>query len=182
MHRHAGNDITAPSASNSTARSIGTPSPSRMSAAHAEPYDAVMVSPDMWPTLDIWAQADLLIHGARIAVDRPAGSSHPKIARYVYPLDYGHLTGTSGGDGEGIDIWIGDAVDETTTAIACTIDLHQRDAELKLLWRCRPDQIALIEAFYAPQPQAVLMLRRPADEATSRAADEHKGEVSDADR
>lgn len=79
---------------------------------------------------------------------------------FVYPLDYGYVAGTVGGDGESVDVWIGSGAEELVTAVACTIDPYKKNAELKLLWRCDSDQIALVEAFYAPQPQAAVVLRR----------------------
>ena len=84
------------------------------------------------------------------------------MAEFVYPLDYGYLEGTVGGDGEGIDVWIGAAGAKKVTAVACTIDPVRKNAELKLLWRCTPSEIVLVERFYAPQPQAALVVRRPA--------------------
>ena len=51
-----------------------------------------------------WNALDTLIATSEIAIDRPRGSAHPRYADITYPLDYGYLTGTSGGDGDEIDI------------------------------------------------------------------------------
>jgi inorganic pyrophosphatase len=40
----------------------------------------------------------------------------------IYPLDYGYLEGTCGGDGAGIDVWVGLKADKTLTGILCTVD------------------------------------------------------------
>jgi hypothetical protein len=40
--------------------------------------------------------------------------------------------------------------DQVRCTRVCTVDLHKRDAELKLLWRCTTPEIATVEAFYAP--------------------------------
>lgn len=116
---------------------------------------------DAWPDMDVWQHGDLLVQQGKLVIDRPGGTSHPKFPEFVYPLDYGFVDGTQGGDGEGIDVWIGSGRIERVTAIACTIDPFKKNAELKLLWRCTPEQISQIEAFYAPQSQAGLVLRRP---------------------
>lgn len=105
--------------------------------------------------------ADRLVRGGVIAVDRPRGSAHPKVREFAYPLDYGYIEGTSGGDGEAVDVWVGDDAREVVTAVAMTIDPFKNNAELKLLWRCSPEQITLVEEFYAPQPQAAVVVRRP---------------------
>ena len=112
-----------------------------------------MIPPESWPAADLWQHADSLVTGGRIVVDRPAGSVHPMVGTFVYPLDYGYVADTVGGDGESVDVWIGSGPDELVTAVACTIDPYKKNAEVKLLWRCTPDEVALVEAFYAPQPQ-----------------------------
>ncbi|GHE46971.1 hypothetical protein GCM10017673_56080 [Streptosporangium violaceochromogenes] len=125
---------------------------------------------DAWARLSFWEHADRLVSESDIVIDRPAGSSHPTVKSFVYPLDYGFLSGTRGGDGEGIDVWIGSSAREPGTsgtpgkdvsAIACTVDPFKRNAEVKLLWRCSPAEIALVERFYEPQPQAAVLIRRP---------------------
>lgn len=65
----------------------------------------------------------------------PAGSAHPKVREFVYQLDCGFVDGTSGGDGEGVDVWIGTGATEAVTAVACTIDPFKKNSELKLLRR-----------------------------------------------
>lgn len=111
--------------------------------------------------MNIWTQLCELVARSEIVIDRPRGRPHPKVPEYVYPLDYGYLTETSGGDGEGIDIWVGSDGEETgCTALICTCDLVKKDAELKIAWRCTPREIDQIQAFYAPQPQSVLIIRR----------------------
>ncbi|MER6738973.1 MULTISPECIES: hypothetical protein [Streptomyces] len=111
--------------------------------------------------MDIWQHADSLVENGRIIIDRAAGSAHPKIPEFIYPLDYGYIEGTQGGDGEGVDVWVGRASIAAVTAIACTVDPYKSNAELKLFWRCGPEEVALVERFYEPQPQAALVLLRP---------------------
>lgn len=111
--------------------------------------------------MDVWRHADLLVEQGRLVIDRPGGRSHPRHPEFVYPVDYGYIDGTQGGDGEGVDVWIGTGPDAQVTAIACTIDPFRKNAEVKLFWRCTPEQIGQVEDFYAPQPQAGLIIRRP---------------------
>ena len=119
--------------------------------------------------MTLWQHLDELVAAERIVVDRPHGSHHPRIAEYVYPLDYGYLDNTVGGDGQGIDAWQGSSGQRVVTAVFCTYDPMKRDAELKLAVGCRPDEIRAIEEFYAPQPQAVVTLRRPEPESRGMA-------------
>lgn len=88
---------------------------------------------------DFWDYINQLVSVSKIVVDRPRGSAHPRYPSLIYPLDYGHLAETISGDGEGIDIWVGSGGGRYVEAVICTIDLEKRDAEIKLLVGCTPD-------------------------------------------
>ena len=81
---------------------------------------------------EFWEEADRLCSTAEVVIDRPAESAHPRFPRWVYPVDYGYLDGTSGGDGEGIDVWVGTAADDRVTGVVCTVDPHKRDSDCLL--------------------------------------------------
>jgi inorganic pyrophosphatase len=120
-----------------------------------------MPDSEAWARLSLWEHADRLVSDSEVVIDRPAGSPHPKVKSFIYPLDYGFLAGTQGGDGEGVDVWIGSSLVPNVSAVACTVDPVKRNAEVKFLWRCSPDEIAMVERFYEPQPQAAVVIRRP---------------------
>jgi inorganic pyrophosphatase len=42
-----------------------------------------------------------------MVIDRPKASAHPRFPEFIYPVDYGYLAGTTGGDGDPIDICVG---------------------------------------------------------------------------
>jgi inorganic pyrophosphatase len=94
-----------------------------------------------------WETLDQLISRHEIKIDRPKGSAHPTFPDKIYPLDYGYLDGTTSGDGQGIDVWMGTRGYKTVDAIACTIDLFKRDTELKLLLGCTEEDIQTISMF-----------------------------------
>jgi len=119
-----------------------------------------------------WETLDHLVSTSKLKIDRPKGSTHPRFPQYVYPVDYGYLDGTTGGDGEGIDVWRGNRQSAGVIGVICTVDPHKRNAELKLLLSCTDDEIAEIEAFYQPQAQAsLLQLRNRAELAFQVAPD-----------
>ena len=60
-----------------------------------------------------------------VFIDRKKGSRHPKFKDMIYPLNYGYITNTKGGDGEEIDVYIID--------------------EQKPIDRCRAKIIAIVE-------------------------------------
>ncbi|MEV0081495.1 inorganic pyrophosphatase [Saccharopolyspora sp. NPDC050642] len=92
------------------------------------------------------ALADLVRHG-EIVVDRPRGRPHPRIPDVVYPLDYGYLAGTTGGDGEGIDVFVGSAAGAGVAGVLLTADLAKRDAEIKVLVDCSPEEVGMARDF-----------------------------------
>ena len=95
--------------------------------------------------MDFWDALDDLVDSSSVIVDRPKGSGHPRYPGFVYGLDYGYLDGTVSSDGEGIDVWIGTSKEHRVTAVMVTVDLVQRDSEIKILLGCTDDEIDYIE-------------------------------------
>jgi inorganic pyrophosphatase len=89
-----------------------------------------------------------LLQSAELVIDRPRGSSHPRYPSLVYPLDYGYLKGTSGGDGNELDVWRGTSTEAKLDAIVCTVDLLKRDVEVKLLVGCTEEEKITICDFH----------------------------------
>lgn len=94
-----------------------------------------------------WTALDELVATSKVVVDRPRHTAHPRHPELIYPLDYGYLEGTTAGDGYGIDVWLGSAATRSVTGIVCTVDLWKRDAELKILLGCTPEDVAIITTF-----------------------------------
>jgi inorganic pyrophosphatase len=96
-----------------------------------------------------------LIETHEIVIDRPRGSRHPRYPDIVYPFHYGYLAGTSGGDGQGIDVCLGSLHQNPPqltarwlSAVICTVDSKKADAEIKLLINCTSEEIDEIERFF----------------------------------
>lgn len=109
---------------------------------------------------DYWSRLDELIESSEIIIDRPKGTRHPRYPDLIFPLDYGYLKGTTGGDGDGIDIWQGTAGHRRLTAIVCTVDMKKKDAEIKLIIGCTDEEFSLIENFHNNQYMSDLIIRR----------------------
>ena len=117
-----------------------------------------------------WSYLDILVRDAKVVIDRPKGSHHPRYRDVVYPLDYGYLDGTTAGDGDGIDVWIGANASPTITAVICTVDKRQRDAEIKVLLGCDEHEEEQILAFHNQSShQAGILVRRPIETSDSQA-------------
>lgn len=107
------------------------------------------VRTDFWQALDALLQAP-----SSLVIDRPRGFRHPRFTDFVYPFDYGYLEGTTSADGEGLDVWLGEAAagkplpECRVMGVIASVDLDKRDGELKLLLDCTADEMARIEAIY----------------------------------
>ncbi len=109
---------------------------------------------------EFWSRLDELIQSPEIVVDRPKGTAHPCYPDLIFPLDYGYLKGTTGGDGDGIDIWLGTAPHRKLTAIGCTVDMKKRDAEIKLIIGCTEEEIAVVNRCHNGMYMSAIIVRR----------------------
>lgn len=108
-----------------------------------------------------WQSLDQMVSTSKLIVDRPEGSPHPRHPSLVYPLDYGYLAGTQSTDGDGIDVWLGSLPDQQVTAIICTVDLDQQDAELKLLLGCTVEEAQTALNVHNTGSQTGILIERP---------------------
>ncbi len=113
--------------------------------------------------MDFWARLDSLVASNEVVLDRPKGSTHPRYPEIVYPLDYGYLRGSSGGDGNEIDVWRGSRGDNHLVAVACTVDTLKGDAEVKLLVGCTDQDISAVDDFHNSRFMSAIVIRRPDD-------------------
>jgi inorganic pyrophosphatase len=114
-----------------------------------------------------WQSLDQMIATGKLIVDRPEGSPHPRHPSFVYPLNYGYLEGTRSSDGDGIDVWIGSLPHRRVTAIICTVDLDQQDAELKLLLGCTSEEAHTALDVHNTGSQTGMLIERPCAEGTA---------------
>ena len=108
----------------------------------------------------LWHTLDHFVETSEVVLDRPKGSPHPRFPQIIYPLDYGYLSNTSGGDGQEIDVWVGSIRERPFDAIVCTADTHKRDAEIKLLLGCTPDEKQIIVNFFKTYEMGVMLIER----------------------
>ncbi len=107
-----------------------------------------------------WHELSTFVDATDLVIDRPKGSRHPRYPEVCYPLDYGYLRGTTSGDGEGLDVWVGSLSGREVTGVVCTIDRIERDVEVKVLLGCTPDEMALIHTFHNRGGQSAVLVRR----------------------
>jgi inorganic pyrophosphatase len=119
-------------------------------------YNATVVGDD-----DFWRNLDELVASCNLKVDRPKGTLHPRYPSFSYPLDYGYLEDTRSGDACGIDVWVGSLPEGRVTAVVCTVDLQERDAEVKVLVGCTPQEAQIVLAVHNVGAQASVLLERP---------------------
>jgi inorganic pyrophosphatase len=86
-----------------------------------------------------WQDLEQLVATSELVIDRPKGQPHPRFVELIYPFDYGYLATTSGGDGSGIDVWVGSG-SKTITGLLATVDVSKRDSETKILLGCSANE------------------------------------------
>ncbi len=107
---------------------------------------------------DFWRKLDDLVGACALVIDRPAGSAHSRYPGFIYPLDYGYLAGTAAADGDGIDVWLGSLPERRVTGAIATVDLHKRDAEIKILLACSPEEARAALAAHQNSGQAAVLI------------------------
>jgi len=88
---------------------------------------------------------DQICSSSRLVIDRPEGSEHPRVPGAIYPVDYGYLEGTIGGDRDGIDVFRGHAHGIGVVGVFLTADLQKRDVEVKILMDCSNEDVNRIQ-------------------------------------
>ncbi len=107
-----------------------------------------------------WSRLDELVATCDVKIDRPKGTRHPRYPSLVYPLDYGYLEQTGSSDGNEIDVWVGSLPDGAVTGIVCTVDTVKKDAELKILLGCTPDEAEMVLGTHDSGPMSAVLLMR----------------------
>jgi len=107
-----------------------------------------------------WRYIEQLMAESEIVIDRPQGSAHPRYAELIYPLDYGYLAGTTAGDGDGIDVWLGSGERSAISGIVCTVDLQKRDMEIKILLGCSEAEMQIVAQFHNAGSFRGMVIRR----------------------
>lgn len=110
--------------------------------------------------MDFWTRLDQMISFKSLVIDRPKGSRHPTYPEVVYPIDYGYIEGTLGGDGNQLDVWRGSGQSAQLVGVICTVDSVKGDAELKLLIGCGEEEIHIICEFMNNQYMSAIFVAR----------------------
>lgn len=130
----------------------------------------------------MFEKLDELLTTSTVVIDRPRGSTHPRYPEVIYPADYGYLNGTTSGDGQGIDMFVGTATGAGILATAITVDTLARDAEIKILLDCTPDEIDKVIQFLANTLHlGVHLVRRTPDQQLASPHPDQRNTTADTD-
>lgn len=110
--------------------------------------------------IEFWQYLDKLVASSSVVIDRPGGTTHPRLPDLIYPFDYGYLKDTISTDNSGIDIWVGDHEEKSLDAVICTIDLNRRDVEIKLRIACSESNTQTILDFHNSGNMRAILIRR----------------------
>jgi len=107
-----------------------------------------------------WSEWERLIATRGIIIDRPKGSMHPRFPDLIYPVDYGYIPETTGGDGVEVDIFAGDAA-SGLAGVLLTEDSIKGDREIKLLWNLTEDEATAVGRMLNTGAMQATQIRRP---------------------
>lgn len=108
-----------------------------------------------------WQKLDSLFFSSSITITQPAGSSHPKYANLVYPVNYGILKDTQATEQAGISIYRGSRSAHNVEALVLAADILNKDIDVKLLVGCTDEEIDSILRFVnSTEFQKSVILRR----------------------
>lgn len=113
-----------------------------------------------------WSGWEATIEAHGVTIDRPRLSRHPVHPSIIYPLDYGFVNGTTSADGEEVDVFVGTAPADRIglNGLIVTTDRRKGDQEAKLLFRCDPTEVYLVNGFInfdRRLMEGTLILRQP---------------------
>ena len=111
-------------------------------------------------TAGFWTKVDALVAQSAVRIHRPKDSTYPRHPDFVYSLDYGYLTGTQGGDGDGIDVWVGSLPEWQVVGVVGTVDLGKGDMELKVLLGCTAEEMQVILAAHQSKNTSAILFAR----------------------
>ncbi len=109
---------------------------------------------------EFWSHLERLVATSQVVIDRPKGSAHPRYPGMIYPLDYGYLHPTTTVDGGGVDVWVGSLPGRALVGVLCSVDLHKRDAEIKVLLGCDDADIDQVLEFMNKGSLRGMLVRR----------------------
>ena len=110
--------------------------------------------------MDYWWSLDELVRMNELVIDRPIGTPHPSFPNSIYPLDYGYLKGTMGGDGDGVDVWKGSLDTGKVQASIVTVDLLKVCVEVKLVVGCTEEEIEEVLNYHNTFSQSGVLVKR----------------------
>jgi inorganic pyrophosphatase len=123
-----------------------------------------------------WGYWERLLRERGVVIDRPRGSAHPRYPDMIYPLDYGYIPDTTGGDGAEVDVFIGTAPTGLRAALLTT-DAGKGDREIKLLWNMTGGEIVIALDFLTRNGMRSQLLLRTSseDSAAPEGVDDVRG-------
>ena len=110
--------------------------------------------------MDYWDSLEELVRMKELVIDRPMGSRHPNFPDSIYPLDYGYLKGTTGGDDSGVDVWRGSLESTPVQACIITADSLKSCVEVKLIVGCTEEEIETVLNYHNTFSQKGILVKR----------------------
>ncbi len=109
-----------------------------------------------------WQKMDTLFLSSELNVTRVKGDRHPLYNNLIYPVDYCHLTNTSGNSESGkICVYRGSVPSNRVDAVIVAVDILKKDMDTKLLSGCSgAEEEAVLRFLNQTDFQKTILVRR----------------------
>ena len=87
-----------------------------------------------------WQKLDTLFLSSQLVITKEKGDSHPQYQNLIYPVKYGYLTGTNGGNDKEVCVYRGSLNSDKVNCAVVAVDILKRDLDIKLLSGCSEEE------------------------------------------
>lgn len=94
-----------------------------------------------------WQKLDTLFLSSQLIIFREKGDHHPQYQNLIYPVRYGRLHGTNGGENREVCVYRGSLSSDKVNAAVIAVDILKKDLDIKLLSGCSEEEEAEVLRF-----------------------------------
>ncbi len=86
-----------------------------------------------------WQKLDTLFLSSQLIISKEKGACHPQYQNLIYPVKYGRLVGTNGGNSE-VSVFRGSLLSDKVGAAVIAVDILKKELDIKLLSGCTEEE------------------------------------------
>ena len=108
-----------------------------------------------------WQKLDTLFLANKLVIIKEKGERHAQYQNLIYPVKYGRLSGTNGGNDNEVSVYRGSLASDRVTAAIVAVDILKKDLDIKLLSGCSEDEeVEVLKFLNQTDFQKTIIVRR----------------------